>query len=72
MTEQNEKMPELSEVFAELEEIAGKLEDREISLEDSFKLYQKGMELLKECSSRIDLVEKKMLQMNGDGSFSEF
>ena len=39
--------------------IVEKLESRDISLEESFTLYQKGMELLKQCSSKIDRVEKK-------------
>ena len=49
-----------------------RLESREISLEDSFVLYQQGMELLKKCSGRIDAVEKKMLKINEDGELSEF
>ena len=49
-----------------------KLEDKETSLEDSFNLYKQGMELLKFCSDKLDTVEKKMLQMNEDGTFSEF
>ena len=35
-------------------------------------MYQKGMEVLKQCSQKIDMVEKKMLQMNKDGDLSEF
>ena len=62
----------LEEAFRQLEAIAEKLEDRETSLEDSFSLYQKGMELLKFCSGRLDTVEKKMLQLNEDGNLSEF
>ena len=62
----------LEEVFAELDLLAEKLEDRETSLEDSFLLYRQGMELLKFCSDRLDTVEKKMLQLNEDGTFSEF
>ena len=50
----------------------GKLESREISLEDSFTMYQHGMELLKQCSNKIDTVEKKMLQMDEDGTLREF
>ena len=42
------------------------------SLEDSFRLYKKGMELLKYCSDRLDTVEKKMLQMDEDGTLREF
>ena len=62
----------LEEVFAELDLLAEKLEDRETSLEDSFLLYRQGMELLKFCSDRLDAVEKKMLQINENGAFSEF
>ena len=60
------------EVFQELDTIAEKLESGETSLEDSFRLYKKGMELLKYCSDRLDTVEKKMLQMDEDGTLREF
>ena len=62
----------LEECFAKLEEMLEKLEDRELPLEESFQLYQKGMELLKACNEKIDLVEKKILVMNGDGGLDEF
>lgn len=62
----------LEESFAKLEEMLEKLEDRELPLEESFQLYQKGMELLKACNEKIDLVEKKILVMNGDGGLDEF
>lgn len=62
----------LEEVFAELDLLAEKLEDRETSLEDSFLLYRQELELLKFCSDRLDTVEKKMLQINENGAFSEF
>lgn len=62
----------IEEVFQELDTIAEKLESGETSLEDSFRLYKKGMELLKYCSDRLDTVEKKMLQMDEDGTLREF
>ena len=62
----------IEESLKELDAFVAKLECREISLEDSFALYQKGMELLKECSKKIDTVEKKMLKMNENGELSEF
>ena len=62
----------LEEMFAELNLLAEKLENRDTSLEDSFILYRQGMELLKLCSGKLDTVEKKMLQLNEDGTFSEF
>ena len=62
----------LEEAFTELDGLAEKLEDRETPLEDSFRFYRQGMELLKFCSEKLDTVEKKMLQINEDGTFSEF
>ena len=62
----------LEEAFAQLEEITGRLEDEEISLEDSFRQYQKGMQLLKYCNDSIDRVEKKVLVLNGEGKLDEF
>lgn len=62
----------IEEAFAQLDELARQLESSQTSLEDSFALYQRGMELLKYCSGKIDQVEKKMLQINEDGIISEF
>lgn len=62
----------IEQAFAELDILVQKLEDRETSLEDSFSCYRQGMELLKHCSEKLDTVEKKMLQMNEDGSLDEF
>ena len=51
----------LEQLFEKLEESISQLERDDISLEDSFALYQKGMELVKTCNSKIDTVEKKMI-----------
>ncbi|MBR2188865.1 MAG: exodeoxyribonuclease VII small subunit [Eubacterium sp.] len=52
--------------------MAEQLEDKNSSLEESFRIYQRGMNLLKQCSEKIDTVEKKMLQVNEDGELIEF
>lgn len=62
----------IEEVFQELDNLAVKLEDSETSLEDSFRFYKEGIELLKYCSDKLDTVEKKMLQMDEDGTLREF
>lgn len=54
----------LEEVFGQLDEIVEKLEETNVSLEDSFKLYHRGMELLKICNDKIDTVEKKMMVLD--------
>ena len=71
-TEEKTGSRSIEETFGELDLLAQKLEDRETPLEESFRLYRQGMELLKELSGRLDTVEKKMLQMNEDGTFREF
>ena len=48
------------------------MEDGEISLEESFRLYHQGMDMLKACNSKIDKVEKKMLLLDEEGEEHEF
>lgn len=62
----------LEEAFLALDETVMKLEQEDISLEESFAEYQKGMELLKKCNEAIDQVEKKVLVLNEKGETDEF
>ncbi len=62
----------LEERFKILEETIETLEKSDISLEDSFKEYEKGMKIIKECADEIDDVEKKVMQLEKDGSLKEF
>ena len=62
----------IEEAFDALEKLVEKMESGEASLEETFLMYQKGMELLKECSSKIDMVEKKMMLLNENGELHEF
>ena len=76
MTEQIQKTDtqnrEIEEVFQELDTIAEKLESGDTSLEDSFRLYKKGMELLKYCSDRLDTVEKRCFRWMRMGHYVNF
>ncbi len=62
----------LEEAFGQLDGIIRRLEEEDISLEDSFGAYKKGMDLLKICNDKIDQVEKKVLVLNGEGGLDEF
>lgn len=62
----------LEEAFLKLEETVAALERDDITLEQSFKEYQRGMELLKKCNETIDRVEKKVLILNESGEMDEF
>lgn len=75
MEEETRKAEEsfrLEEGFEKIEQLLEKLSDKEVSLEDSFLLYQKGMELLKQCNGRIEHVEKQMLKIDEEGQIHEF
>ncbi len=50
----------IEELIDELEEIVTKMDDEEITLEQSFQLYTKGMKLCKQCNDKIDKVEKQL------------
>lgn len=50
--------------MAELEEVMRELEREDITLEQSFSLYNTGMKLLKNCNDAIDKVEKKLIILN--------
>ena len=51
----------LVELERELEAILMQLEQDELDLETSFALYQKGMQLLKQCNTAVDTVEKQLI-----------
>ena len=62
----------LEEAFDRIEALLEKLQDKDVTLEESFGLYQEGMGLLKLCNENIDHVEKQMLQIDEEGHTHEF
>ncbi|WP_346910389.1 exodeoxyribonuclease VII small subunit [Faecalicatena orotica] len=69
---EQEKKLSLEELFESLDGVVARLEGEDVSLEESFQLYQKGMEMLKECNETIDTVEKKVQILDEDGETHEF
>ena len=58
------KAKTLEESMMELEAVMNELEREDITLEESFSLYNTGMKLLKNCNDAIDKVEKKLIILN--------
>ena len=50
----------LEQSLEELNEIVEQMGKPELTLEDSFRLYQQGLQLCKSCHDKIDKIEKKM------------
>ena len=71
LTTENNDMT-IKESIHSLEDMIGRLKDEDISLEESFELYENGMKLLKSLNEKIDTVEKKMQVIAGSGQTEEF
>ena len=71
MDNQNEKKPTLEEAFTRIEAILTQMEQPEISLEESFSLYQQGVLELNNCGTILDVVVKKMQILGEDGEIEE-
>ena len=69
---EEEQTLSLEDAFAQTEEVIGRLETEDITLEQSFAEYNRGMALLAQCNETIDQVEKKVLKINEDGGLDEF
>ena len=55
-----EKKDILESNFQELERIVEQMESGELSLDESFELYKKGIKLVQSCNDSISKVEKEM------------
>lgn len=71
-TKKEEKKPSIEEAFSEIEKKIALLEKEDVSLEDSFRYYQEGMDLLKYCNESIDQVEKKVQKISSEGKTEDF
>ena len=62
----------LEERFGNIEGILEQMESGDISLDQSFELYKKGLGELKAANEMLDGIEKAMLVMNEQGELEEF
>ena len=62
----------IEEAFSLIDGKVKALESDDISLEDSFKEYKEGMELLKYCHEAIAEVEQQVKKIAEDGTLEDF
>lgn len=48
------------ELMKNLEEITNKLEKEQLTLDESVKLFEQGMQISKECNSKLEDAEKRI------------
>ncbi len=67
MEERDDRELSLEETFSEIESIIGMMEQPDVSLDDSFSLYERGVAQLARCTRMLDAVEKKLVVLSGEG-----
>lgn len=72
MSKENEKTLTLEERFAHLEQIVARMEDADVSLDEAFELYKKGLDEVKSANDMVQGMGKAMLVLNSDGQLEEF
>ena len=56
----------LEEALEDLEQIVGKLEDGKLSLEESLVLFERGIKLVRSCSTRLESAEQRIESLTGE------
>ena len=66
-----ENFKTFEENMARLNEINNLMSDSSIKLEESFKLYKEGVELVEKCKKQLADVEKEIVILEEQGSVNE-
>jgi exonuclease VII small subunit len=61
----------IEENMTRLSEINNLMSDSSIKLEESFKLYKEGVELVEKCKKQLADVEKQIVILEEQGSVNE-
>ena len=62
----------VEEHFSRIEETIEQMERGDISLDQSFLLYQNGIKEIKAVNEMLDAMEKEMLVISQEGNLEEF
>ena len=56
----------IEKAFADIEDIIDKMEDEDITLDESMKLYNEGVKLLRYCNDTLDKTEKELITLQSE------
>ena len=65
--EMGEQPPAFEEALEELESIVERMEEGELSLEESLKLFERGMDLTRQCQKALDKAEQRIRTLTDSG-----
>ena len=61
-----ESAPSFEEALTQLEKIVEKLESGELNLEDGISSFETGIELYRQCKSKLEVVEKRVSKLTAE------
>ncbi len=61
------KAASIEDSFASLEKLISDMENGGLSLDETFKKYNDGLKLIKQCNTQLDKVEKQIIVLNENG-----
>ncbi len=67
-----ERKASLEEMLEQIDQISAEMEEGSLSLEESFKKYRTGMDLVKRCAREISAVEKQIQVLDEQGDLDDF
>lgn len=65
------KKKNFEEKLTDLEGVVGQLESGELDLNDSLKIFEKGVKLYRECKDELDSAEKKISKLTDELKIEE-
>ena len=51
----------MEQAFDALQELLDRMDGEELPLEESFKLYEQGLKLVRACHDKLDTIEKQLI-----------
>lgn len=75
MAKRSTKTPDFEAALAELEALVEKMEQGELSLDDSLKHFERGVQLTRSCQQALKDAEQKvrvLLEKDGQASLEPF
>lgn len=71
-TGQESKEVKLETHFDRIEKLLAQMEEENVTLDESFELYKKGITEIKAANQSLETIEKEMLVLREDKNLEEF
>lgn len=69
---ESEQAPDFESAIAELESLVQRMESGELSLEDSLREFERGVQLTRLCQDQLKAAEHRVKLLSADGEEKDF